>query len=917
MSIFFPFPCHLTRFRLSLLCLFCVLGTHTARAQALPAPWHSAAVGDAAPVSVQVSADGTFTSAAAGRDIQDTADGFGFVFQSVVGDVTLTARIVSVPSTNEWAKAGIMIRSSAGSTQVADAKNVFLAVTSAHALTFQHRDIPGAATASVHLPGTAPLWLRLERRGSQVLAFTYPDGAAWSFVRGANVPLPSAVSVGLASTSHLPGTPGEAVFVHVTLSHAPAGPPVTGQVICHGDSLTAGYNATSGLLTATGTTYPGVLARTLGPAWRVANIGTGGWPLGALIGEAPQKVDPLFDPSLQKNVLIVFGGTNDLGGGHRTAKAAYADLVTYCQARRAAHPWQILVVTPPVAAYPGVYPADFDAQMVRYDDLIRRGWRGFADGIVDTGADPRLGMPGAERNPIYFSDKDFTHLTDAGYAIVGKDAAQAVRTLPAKRAPAPLEAPRLAFQNRAIQGRLGTAYQDALTNLLRTNTVPDLLHTHNGSGLMTGDPALYVRAGGGYNEPWTRDASLNSWNAASLLEPSVARNTLWAVCQKGPDGTLTVQQDNQWWDKVIWLTGVWNQYCITGDKKFLAQAYPVAQDELARMRREHYNSQYGLFEGPAFFTDGIAGYPEPEYDPANKSSFVLDHHYTSQLMVLSTNCVYYNAYRSAAQMAAALGRPAPEASAYAQSAAALRTAINKHLWMPSKSTYGFFVPGAGPNAGKLDPTQEGIGLSFAILFGVASPTQAKDLLKTVHRTPHGLTTSWPHFARFDDAHPGRHNVVVWPLVNGMFACAAAQAGRADLFQSEAENLAGLEASSDHHSFEIYNATTGVPDGGWQNGGHWPSQPDQTWSATAYLRMLYSGLFGLTFTPNALTLSPTLPASWGPVTLTNLFYRKATLTIALTGSGSRIKRVLYDGKPVARPVIPATATGPHRLEITLG
>ena len=160
-------------------------------------------------------------------------------------------------------------------------------------------------------------------------------------------------------------------------------------------------------------------------------------------------------------------------------------------------------------------------------------------------------------------------------------------------------------------------------------------------------------------------------------------------------------------------------------------------------------------------------------------------------------------------------------------------------------------------------------------------------------------------------------VVVWPLVNGMFACAAAQAGRADLFQSETDTLARLAAGSGGHFFEIYNALTGVPDGGWQNGGHWPSQPDQTWSATAYLRMIYSGLFGMTFTPDALTLSPTLPAAWGPVTLTNVAYRKATLTIALAGGGHQVKRVLYDGKPLARPIIAATATGPHRLEITRG
>jgi len=203
-------------------------------------------------------------------------------------------------------------------------------------------------------------------------------------------------------------------------------PPVTAQVVCHGDSLTRGENASSGLGTATGTTYPAVLARTLGPAWRVTNVGTGGWTIGLMTGEAPRKVDALFDPHLAKNVLIVFGGTNDLGGSRESAKTAFGKMTAYCRARKAARPWRILVVTPPVAAYPRVYPADFDAQMVQYDALIRRSWRSFADGIIDVQADPRLGAPGAEYNPAYFNSRDFTHLTDAGYAIVGRDAAAAV-----------------------------------------------------------------------------------------------------------------------------------------------------------------------------------------------------------------------------------------------------------------------------------------------------------------------------------------------------------------------------------------------------------------------------------------------------------------------------------------------------------
>jgi len=232
------------------------------------------------------------------------------------------------------------------------------------------------------------------------------------------------------------------------LGPAQAQTPIAGQVVCHGDSLTWGANASAGLGvpgalmeqspgppagagTTPATTYPAVLARTLGPAWHVRSVGTGGWNFGPLTGEAPSKIDPLFDPRLAQNVLIIFGGTNDLGGAHESAGTCFRKLVAYCRARKAAHPWRILVVTPPVAAYPGVYPADFDAQMVQYGALIRRDWRSFADGVVDVQADFRLGAPGAEHNPAYFSDKDFTHLTDAGYAIVGRDAAAAVLRLSA------------------------------------------------------------------------------------------------------------------------------------------------------------------------------------------------------------------------------------------------------------------------------------------------------------------------------------------------------------------------------------------------------------------------------------------------------------------------------------------------------
>jgi hypothetical protein len=98
---------------------------------------------------------------------------------------------------------------------------------------------------------------------------------------------------------------------------------------------------------------------------------------------------------------------------------------------------------------------------------------------------------------------------------------------------------------------------------------------------------------------------------------------------------------------------------------------------------------------------------------------------------------------------------------------------------------------------------------------------------------------------------------------------------------EVENLAEL-ADSSGEFYETYNAQTGVPDGGWQTGSHWASEPDQTWSATAYLRMVYDDLFGMNFTTSGITFQPTLPAGWGNVTRITLTGGQPSAVTGQTG-----------------------------------
>jgi hypothetical protein len=46
-----------------------------------------------------------------------------------------------------------------------------------------------------------------------------------------------------------------------------------------------------------------------------------------------------------------------------------------------------------------------------------------------------------------------------------------------------------------------------------------------------------------------------------------------------------------------------------------------------------------------------------------------------------------------------------------------------------------------PWAGHLDPTREGTGLHFAILFGIASPAQAQSIMQKAHVQPYGVRPS--------------------------------------------------------------------------------------------------------------------------------------------------------------------------------
>ena len=100
---------------------------------------------------------------------------------------------------SEWTKAGVMIRE----TLAPNARNAFALVSASRGVTFQRRiDAGGLTEATVTGSGTAPVWVRLVRRGFQITAYRSTDGATWTTIATDTVPMANAVYVGIAVTAH-------------------------------------------------------------------------------------------------------------------------------------------------------------------------------------------------------------------------------------------------------------------------------------------------------------------------------------------------------------------------------------------------------------------------------------------------------------------------------------------------------------------------------------------------------------------------------------------------------------------------------------------------------------------------------------------------------------------------------------------
>jgi hypothetical protein len=182
-----------------------------------------------------------------GTDIWGTADQGRFVYKQLTGDGTIIARVDRLDNTNEWAKAGVMIRNSPD----AASSWALIVFSSLHGAHFQARLTTGGTAVSdttLTLPaeqtGTQiPTWVKLERRGDQFYGY-YATGetvATWTPIpwNPQTIPMNSTVGIGLAVTSHAAGAVTQAEF---------SGIETTGDVTGSWQSVSLGVDQPAGNL---------------------------------------------------------------------------------------------------------------------------------------------------------------------------------------------------------------------------------------------------------------------------------------------------------------------------------------------------------------------------------------------------------------------------------------------------------------------------------------------------------------------------------------------------------------------------------------------------------------------------------------------------------------------------------------------
>jgi uncharacterized protein YceK len=220
----------------------------TVTSQPLPSGWLNQDVGQVGVAGSATYTNGTFTVNGSGQYIWYGADGFHFAYQTLSGDGTIVARVVSVQGGSS-SESGVMIRE----TLTAGSDMAYLAYSGSTDLYWIYRPTVGANVSYANTSAvTLPYWVKLVRSGSTFTSYASPDGVNWVQVGGSQtISMAQNVYIGLALSSDVNTSLATAKFDNVSISTpgAPAISALSSTTASAGSAVVisgSGFGATQG-----------------------------------------------------------------------------------------------------------------------------------------------------------------------------------------------------------------------------------------------------------------------------------------------------------------------------------------------------------------------------------------------------------------------------------------------------------------------------------------------------------------------------------------------------------------------------------------------------------------------------------------------------------------------------------------------
>ncbi len=173
----------------------------TLSVSSLPAPWQTADIGAVGIAGSANESAGTFTVKGSGTGIGGTSDQVRYVYQTLSGDGSITARVNSQSGSTTASLAGVMIRETTA-TGSKFAIMVHRGSGSKNMYAIRRTSTGGSTTSTSSTSQTPPnCWVRITRTGNSLTMQRSTNGTSWTTVNTSTITMATAITVGLMVTS--------------------------------------------------------------------------------------------------------------------------------------------------------------------------------------------------------------------------------------------------------------------------------------------------------------------------------------------------------------------------------------------------------------------------------------------------------------------------------------------------------------------------------------------------------------------------------------------------------------------------------------------------------------------------------------------------------------------------------------------